>query len=70
MDCDNVDDEDVVDVLEYGSCFGFGGEVVGEAAVAVFVGNYGLDSGGSVICDDIDDDDCVTMCILCNLCNI
>ena len=67
MDCDRVDDEDVVDRLEYGSCFGFGREVVGEAAVAVFVGDYGLDLDGSVICDDIDDDDCVLMCILCNI---
>ena len=63
LDCDRVDDEDVFDGLEYGSCFGFGGEVVGEAAVAVFVGDYDLDLDGSVIGDD-----CVLMCILCSLC--
>ena len=57
MDCDGVDDEDVVDVLEYSSCFGFDREVVGEAAVAVFVGDYVLDLVGSVIGDDKDDDE-------------
>ena len=57
MDCDRVDDEDVVGGLEYGYCFGFGGEVVEKAAVAVFVGDYGLDLDGSVIGDDKDDDD-------------
>ena len=57
LDCDGVDDEDVVDWLEYGYCFGFGREVVGEAVVAVFVGDYGLDLDGSVIGDDKDDDE-------------
>ena len=73
LDCDRVDDEDVFDGLEYGFCFGFGGEVVGEAAVAVFVfvGGYGLDLDGSVICDHIDDDDnCVIIVWRCVVCVI
>ena len=69
MDCDRVDDEDVVGGLEYGYCFGFGGEVVEKAAVAVFVGDYGLDLDGSVICDDIDDD-CVMIVYWCVFCVI
>ena len=58
MDCDVIDDIDNVDGLEYGSYFGFGEEVVGEAAVAVIVCDYGLAAAESVIGDDIDDNDC------------
>ena len=57
MDCDGIDDEDVVDELKDGYCFGFAVGVVGEIAVAVVVGNYGLTATGAVIDDDINDDD-------------
>ena len=53
-------------------CFGLGEEVIVEAVVAVFVGDYGLDLDGSVIGDDIDDD-CVMIvwwCVFCVVCVI
>ena len=57
MDCDAVDDRDVVDGLEVGSCFVFGEGNVVEAVVAVVVGDSGLDPAVSVIGDDTDNDD-------------
>ena len=58
MNCNAVGDVDNVDGLEDCYCFGFGEEVIGEAAVAVIVGDYGLAAAESVIGDDIDDNDC------------
>ena len=57
MDCDEVDDVDNVDGLESCYCFGFGEEVIGEAAVVVIVGDSGLTAAKSVIGDKIHDDD-------------
>ena len=57
MDCDGVCDVDNVDGLECCYCFGFGKEVIGEAAVVVIVGDSGLVAAKSVIGDKMDDDD-------------
>ena len=54
---DAVDDGDNVDGLEADCYFGFAVEVVWEAAVDVIVGDCGLLAAGSVIGDDINDDD-------------
>ena len=56
LEYDAVDDGDNVDGLEADSYFGFAAEVVGEA-VAVIVGDCGLLTAGSVIGDDINDED-------------
>ena len=57
LHCNVVGDVDNVNGLEGCCCFGFGEEVVKEAAVVVIIGDYGLPAAESVIGDDIDDDD-------------
>ena len=58
LDCEAVDDRDIVNWLEVDYCFDFGEEVVLESIVAVVVGNSGIALTGLVIDDGIDNDDC------------